>query len=514
MKNLLLLLLLFFISFNLLSQNISLDRVFGEEGVINEYFKDSTEIIVIDAQQFMDGSYLFSYIIFDDASKEDYFILAKHSKTGQLDTTFADKGYYKISSNDVEELLAFKVLPSGFVATVYTDYEDNTVLTIIDEKGNNFRDIKLQFGNYTYDINSILYRDNSLYIGGNFGLINPEVPNSSIDSSYVLKINDQGSIDTTFAENGIYKYGLSDYTSYLSDMDFQGDKILLSNQFSAKDYSSNFILFSRINSDGELDEDFGDSGAVILDGFYEEFVKIFVDSTGSFYFTLFEQPAVIKFTKEGEIDKSYGKEGTAVSDKFEDDLITFFSQVYDGEAYFFGVSGFEYGLDKAKPIIIKYNAKGELDTLFGDKGIYTQDLAEGGAYYNGLVDDDGKILAFGGTFSAGIDSDNPDKKLIVRYKYNAASIDNSLHTNIRAYIHPNPTNSGRISFDFELKRADKVIIELLDINAVKTGLLYSGKAHVGVNEIGLLLPENIKAGMYFVKLTTGVGYVIKKLVVY
>ena len=100
---------------------------------------------------------------------------------------------------------------------------------------------------------------------------------------------------------------------------------------------------------------------------------------------------------------------------------------------------------------------------------------------------------------------------MARYKFNAASIEDNVLYGMKSELYPNPVSNNRFTLAFDSKSSSKITIELMDISGKICKLLYSGSANKGSNEFKLLLPENIKKGMYLVKINTEKGYFIRKL---
>ncbi len=509
MKTKLTVFILFFISFTLFSQNISLDKSFGDNGIFEKHYKDNTEIAAFDAKLTGDNSYLVALVAFDN--EEEYYLLAKYNYSGQLDTTFADKGYYKCKL-DVEFILKYIVLPSGYIVLTDMDDDDNFIISILDEHGNFTFSYTVDFGNYNVSVYSILYRDDNLYAAGTYHKIEPGQSETK-DSAFILKLTDYGTLDTTFGDKGVYKYGISGFQAETNEIVFQGKNIISAVSY----YGDNEYLstLNRIDLNGNLDEDFGDSGVAIIDNFEPEFIQLHIDSSDNIYLSTIEFAMVIKLTKQGELDETYGENGIAYSDSLNElDPLTYFSFMNKGEVYFFGSLSFGDELQGAVPIIIKFNTQGKLDTLFGERGIFSQKLdSESAEYLNGIIDSNGKFLVVGGSIedSEAPYHELPNKIFMARYKFNAASIEDNVLYRMKSELYPNPVSNNRFTLTFDSKSSSKITIELMDINGKICKLLYSGSVNKGSNEFKLLLPENIKKGMYLVKINTEKGYFIRKL---
>lgn len=171
---------------------------------------------------------------------------------------------------------------------------------------------------------------------------------SFVASAEAYRFLPDGSLDMTFATNGIFTYSLNAEANVFDVLIKEDGKILMVG--STTDYNDYRILLIQLNENGSLDGTFGVGGVVvqkvspITAGFFEDF-------------------------------------GTSVA--MQDNKIL--------------VAGSLKTLDyNNAPMVVRFNENGELDTTFGDAGVATIPVTESENVFDAiLVQDDGKIVASG-----------------------------------------------------------------------------------------------------------------------
>ncbi|HRH50391.1 MAG TPA: T9SS type A sorting domain-containing protein [Panacibacter sp.] len=157
-----------------------------------------------------------------------------------------------------------------------------------------------------------------------------------------------GTLDSSFGMNGIVPvtgFEIASATALQAD-----GKIIVGGEITDR-----FFVVSRFNSDGSIDESFGDEGIV----------KTNIYSTHGFYML---QSTSIAVQKDGKI-------------------------LIGGTGYY---PGHTTGDDQFNFLILRYNTDGSLDENFGDRGAVISDFQLHGDYIQNIVlQPDGKILAAG-----------------------------------------------------------------------------------------------------------------------
>jgi uncharacterized delta-60 repeat protein len=284
---------------------------------------------------------------------------------------------------------------------------------------------------------------NSIYVDstGKIYVTGASVNSSNNQDMVIWRYNSNGSLDNTFGNNGIVVHNnaaggnSSDYGESIY-VDSTG-KIYVTG-FSVNSSNNQDMVIWRYNSNGGLDNTFGNNGIVVHNNAaggnssdYGE--SIYVDSTGKIYVTGFSvnssnnQDMVIwRYNSNGSLDNTFGNNGIVVhnnaaggnsSDYGESIYVDSTGKIY--------VTGFSVNSSNNQDMVIwRYNEEGKLDKAFGEGGIVVHDNAAGGKGWDGgssiYVDKEGRIYVTGYSRN----SSGNDDMVIWRYNSNG-TLDNS-----------------------------------------------------------------------------------------
>ncbi len=232
----------------------------------------------------------------------------------------------------------------------------------------------------------------------------------SLNSSYVGRVivdrwMTDGSPDTTFGVNGRATHYIGNdsygYDSYI----LNNGKILVAG--CAYGHLGGFAaMILRLNSDGSIDTSFGSQGATLVDiSTSDDFAsamavqpdgKILI--SGTYTDTLFHNvPMVMRFSEEGEIDTSFGVNGRAeIPVTGTDNELTSISVMQDGRIIAAG--HYETAFTFFDVLLIRFHPDGTLDSTFGTNGFVIQSLTSGIEDCFGMeLADNGKIVITGFT---------------------------------------------------------------------------------------------------------------------
>jgi uncharacterized delta-60 repeat protein len=214
----------------------------------------------------------------------------------------------------------------------------------------------------------------------------------------LIRYNTDGSLDTTFSEDGKVTTDISSTFDSGTSVVIQTDgKILLAGtgnyDFALVRYNSDGTLDTTFDSDGQVTTEVGpyaDSGESVTlqtDG------KIIV--AGYSYSTSGEDDfSLVRYNSDGSLDTTFGSNGkvitssSSIDDKGESVILQ-----SDGKILVAGSSQNSSYYDFA---LARYNSDGSLDTTFGSDGKVMTDLS--GLYdfaYSVAIQTDGKILMAG-----------------------------------------------------------------------------------------------------------------------
>jgi uncharacterized delta-60 repeat protein len=349
---------------------------------------------------------------------------AKAQNAGELYTGFNGTGYYMQDFysnidviNDVALQEDHKIVAAGVSFTAAWNVEVNIVR--VDPEGN----LDVNFGtngavNYAPPVTgyyeahamSVCIKDDGkiLVAGG--------VLNESFQFDFLLiQLNPDGSFDADFGTNGISIVSVNQFGTMAQDMVIDGDgKILLAGTVGNADFM-NTPAVVRINTDGSLDETFGNMGVAQLPvvGSDNEFSSICLQPDGkilaSGHISLEREPwvyyfaaLVARFNADGSLDNTFGTDGTVVHNQNDQDDEFFGMDLNaDGEIICGGFTNVMW--ETFDMFMMKFDVNGNPVADFGDNGVVTFNKEPYNVIYDLLVQSDNKILVCGsiGDFAPG-----------------------------------------------------------------------------------------------------------------
>jgi uncharacterized delta-60 repeat protein len=231
-----------------------------------------------------------------------------------------------------------------------------------------------------------------------------------ISRAYVIRYLPNGTLDTDFANNGVFTYELDYEANLYSAVLTPEGKIILAG--STTDYLSYKVLLIKLNANGSLDNSFAGVGVVaqrvslVVDNAEDIGFDVTLDannnilvcgsSTGADYEV---RPVVLRFTPNGALDTSFGTNGVATIPTLEwgSDFKGIVVQP-DGKIVATGAYG--SGLLWWVLLVVRFEADGSLDTSFGNGGVvkYNYSSVDDEADDLALLSD-GSILVAGFTAS-------------------------------------------------------------------------------------------------------------------
>ncbi|MEO6434957.1 MAG: hypothetical protein ABIP55_04245 [Tepidisphaeraceae bacterium] len=249
------------------------------------------------------------------------------------------------------------------------------------------------------------------------------IPNTERAALWVGRFLADGSVDTSFGENGNAYFDSTALAAVGNEVALQADgRIVIAGfvQTSTGEGPLDLGVW-RFNADGSLDTTFGDEGMVrtntapgqewsnalaltsdgkiVIAGTYEEIIEVAPDK--------WERPVmdamIIRYNSDGSLDTTFGDDGI-VRDSFDDNGYASDLHVQgDGKVVIGGGTYVEIEAPVGRTasnefVIARYNVDGSHDTTFGDDGRAMTDF--GDAYGGGdataiHVNDDGVITAVG-----------------------------------------------------------------------------------------------------------------------
>ena len=227
---------------------------------------------------------------------------------------------------------------------------------------------------------------------------------SMLETIKLARYKSDGHFDSTFGDNGIVTTDLVPvyqlYYSAARDISIQPDgKIITVSQGYKKSgiYGEYDIALVRYNTNGTLDESFGDNGIVVNDfgSDYDDAECIILQPDGKILIGGQSiNTFVARYNADGTLDKTFNGIGWA---KYNSGYIGDIVVQPDSKLVF---GGKNTGSFPDKFMVIRVKPDGKKDSSFGTYGVVITDFAPGGgdeAIYSIALQPDGKIIAAGGT---------------------------------------------------------------------------------------------------------------------
>ncbi len=329
---------------------------------------------------------------------------------GEFDTTFnAPRGYAWYSGNSTEaNYRARTILPQSngdnyVVGSAFLGSSAYYYFSILKYGSNG--DLDASFGDdgevRITNGNQIVARD--AYQNGDKIVIVGTSYVADIGELMLVRINLDGSLDTTFGISGIITHDLTnrdDIGTAINPLE-NGKMVVVGSSKLANDYDA---LVARFHADGSLDTSFGDEGIVVSTippyRAIPSDIKVVAGGkiliAGTYDENLETRIFVVGYHPDGSLDKSFGDEGFVIIDYFPDRKVSFKSmETRNGKVLIAGRSSVGNGVS-GDLFLTRYLSNGTLDTSFGTDGVEfhgntTQNMDAGDLIFQ----PDGKFLIAG-----------------------------------------------------------------------------------------------------------------------
>jgi len=473
MKKLLILLSGFCFSIMIIAQTPgTLDLSFGTNGItLSDYsFNGNSNYAYASALQADGKTVLGGYSLVDGVKNMTFM---RYYSNGTLDDNFANDGIQVLLYGGSDDLLKdIIVQPDGkIIAVGYTTNSTNTRIAIarlnpdgsLDTGFNGSGTKIIDFGSSidAYGLSVELLNNGNIIIAGYI---------KNEDMSYdatICMLDNFGALDNSFGTNGIMIHNILSQMNFMSNIGIRDNKIILGGMSFDDDFFG-YVTLSRYNFDGSLDTDFGISGIVSVqiddqmgagpegDMCISEDGKIIYACGASDYPST--DIAVLRFNSDGSIDNYFGNNGLVITSLENSSSARAVAVQGDGKIIVGGIYYSDSGYDF---ILVRYLASGFLDPSFGANanGVVITNASTGSIFYNDIIynlffQSDGKVVVSGRaeTEETGVDF------AIARYHTGYhVGIDKPVQDDWELSIMPNPTN-GIINLDFADNNIQKLVV--------------------------------------------------------
>ena len=419
----------------------TLDNTFGTGGIVItslDTIRDRGNSLAIqsDGKIILGGSTSENYTAYD-------FALARYNTDGGLDTTFGIGGKVITTIEDRSEGQSLAIQSDGkIILGGHSDWyinlvrynADGSLDTTFGTGGIVITDV---LGFYDEVCKSVAIQSDGKIVVGGYAQHN----NYDLRHFVVIRYNNDGSLDTSFGNNGIVIGGLGNCEAIRIQND---GKILLGG---TSDFS---FALERYNYDGSLDNTFGIGGKVITpfqnnclgnsmelqsDG------KIVLGGSsglpsGGFTFTL------ARYLSNGDLDDSFGTNGIASTPLGTSSRGNSVVIQNDGKILLAGES--KDSSNSFNFALARYNSDGTFDTGFGSGGLIVTPIGISYSVGQSLgIENNGKIILGGHVYNGS----NLEMALVRYNNSTIAGIKEGMFGELDPKIYPNPS-SGDFSIRF------------------------------------------------------------------
>ena len=280
----------------------------------------------------------------------------------------------------------------------------------------------------------------------------------------VVRYNSDGSLDTTFSEDGLAVTDFGSFHDYGNAVALQSDNKIVVAGTSKNDLDTDFAV-ARYNIDGSLDASFDEDGRVTMDfgGNSDQSNAVAIQPDGKIVAagTSESDFAVARYNADGSLDTSFGVDGIVSTDISFDDTGRAVALQPDGKIVVAGTVNSNLYDDLA---VIRYNSDGSLDTTFDEDGIVTTDFGTYKSCVSGsyiAIQSDGKIVIPGTSGEPFIPpppyffADNAFDFAVARYN-NDGSLDTSFNENGK--VTTDLYNSNDYGFAVSIQADGKIVM--------------------------------------------------------
>ena len=368
-------------------------------------------------------------------NQSDYnFTLARYNSDGSLDSTFGINGIVTTSIGTTDSYpYSVQIQTDGKLVVVGKSVNGKKLMTLVRYQGNGSLDnsfgvsgiVTTPVENSDSEARSIAIQNNGkIIVAGDYS-------NGINNNDYLIaRYNSDGTLDSTFGTNGITTTPIGDHNDEPNSVIIQNDgKILTAGR--TYNVSEGDIVLVRYNSDGSLDDSFGNNGIKItaMEKSSEQAYAVAKLNNGKIIATgSIESDAdgsnsiTIRYNADGSLDNTFGANGiviTKVQFPIENITSVALQNINDNEkiitsSYTFNGNNYDFALSR-------FNPDGTPDNTFGMNGNVIVSINDSSNDYADAlaIQNDGKIVVTGKTFSG-----NSHHLMTIRYNSDG-SMDNT-----------------------------------------------------------------------------------------
>lgn len=369
-----------------------------------------------------------------------FYALQRFNEDGSPDATYGTNGklglgfYFTefdgmgIDSNNNIILAGYTTLSSGLILRITPN---GTLDSTFGTQGITYLEDDI---NFIPEINSIqIQNDGKIVLGGG------NIVNNVIDY-LLIRLNSNGTIDTSFGTNGISLIGLANVYEKIIDIKVLNDGKIVALGFSQENFASSLqAVILKFNSVGLLDPTFNGNGKYLTNREVDFYFNgaLLVQNDGkilSTFESLEDNFIMYRLNANGTLDTNFGFGGYSTTYINGTD---YSSQLYYNPSnQKITVIGTTLVNDEGRFVLARYEGNGLLDSTFGDSGVVITDLGYSAQAVSARATTDGKLVVSGILFD---DVFQDYDQVMAKYYLEQPLSLNTPNTS-QLTLYPNPTS--------------------------------------------------------------------------
>jgi uncharacterized delta-60 repeat protein len=374
-----------------------LDAGFGTNGIVTTTIPGSTFAGSPDILVQPDGKLLICFSA-NSVSSGFNITLARYNPDGSLDTSFSGDGIVTspFATGDFDEARALALQPDGKIVVAGRVGISNASFAVV--RYNPDGSLDTTFDQDGIVTTQILQGGIASAVGvqtdGKIVAAGSTFNGSNQDFFTVIRYNANGSVDTSFGSSGI---ATADFgpIDFLTDLAIQPDGRILAAGTGNVSSSTPVLAMIRLNTNGTLDNSFdGDGRVASLITDFEEANSVDLQPDGKIVLggRIAGSMGVFRYTAGGALDNTFNGDGVAIADFGDFSGAGDVRALEDGKLVAVGET-FESGTDFA---LARFKSDGSLDNSFGQGGkVFTTITNEDDSLKRVAIQADGKIVGVG-----------------------------------------------------------------------------------------------------------------------
>ncbi|MCH8903888.1 MAG: T9SS type A sorting domain-containing protein [Bacteroidetes bacterium] len=485
--------LLIFITICSFAQPGTLDTDFDEDGMLTTSIGGSSGVADAIAIQ-PDGKIVvagFSYV------KNNDFALVRYNIDGTLDNSFSEDGTVTTDFGYYDYIYSIALQSDGKIVAAGTSYNgtnwvfalaryntDGELDTTFSEDGK----VRTAIGtekDLAYSV--AIQPDGKILLAGNS-------KNGTYTDFAIVRYNVDGKLDSTFNSDGIVTTDFENFSDGARSVAIQKDGKILAAGHASNWAGQGELGMVRYNSDGTLDNSFGEAGKVSIRGGSATSLAIQSDCKIVVAGLDF---SITRYNIDGTLDNTFGLDGKVITDIAGSIEYCYSMAIQpDGKIIAVGTSLVDTNWNFA---LVRYNTDGTLDDNFSTDGKVTTNFGSEGSSANSVaIQPDGKIVVAGFISITNMKWNFAVARYISGLNIEAA--DSSLATD-SIMIYPNPIGKDAI-LEYSFTNDEIQIIELYDISgriisSIPTDEIISECEQ----KVALNFNESLPPGIYILRIT-------------